>query len=525
MAGQSRTLKLSILADIDNLKKNLTSGSQEVQSFGTKLGDFSKKAGLAFAAAGAAAAVYAGKLAVDGVKAAIEDQAAQEKLATTLRNVTGATNAQITSVEDYIKKTSLAFGVTDDQLRPSLERLSRATGDVEKAQKLQTLAIDIAAGSGKSLETVSNALAKAQEGNTTALGKLGVGLSAAQLKTMSMDEITKKLGETFADQATVKAETFAGKMDRLKIAFDEGKETIGGFVLNAITPLMTAFTDKVIPTIQSAADKISKELAPVLTTLGTFFNETLIPAFKAFYNFINEYVIPILNVTLVPIIKAVFSAFNDISTALKNNATDLQPLTNALTTLAGFLRDTIAPIMGSFISGTITGIANVITGLINVAANVTSAVTTGFNAIKTIFTNVKDFLVLQASTIFEPLYDGMKAVLNAIIGIWNKLDFAIDISVPDWVPIVGGKGFKVADIFPDVPKLATGGIVNSPTLAMIGEAGPEAVVPLSKSGMMGNTINLTVNGAIDPESTARQIITLLNNSSYRGTLGAGALVS
>jgi hypothetical protein len=152
-------------------------------------------------------------------------------------------------------------------------------------------------------------------------------------------------------------------------------------------------------------------------------------------------------------------------------------------------------------------------------------VTDGFNAIKTIFTNVKNFLVNQANSIFDPLYNGMKAVLNAIIGIWNKLDFSIDISVPDWVPAVGGKGFKVADIFPDVPMLAKGGIVNSPTLAMIGEAGPEAVIPLNKSGLMGNTINLTVNGAIDPESTARQIITLLNNSSYRGTLGAGALVS
>jgi len=525
MAGQSRTLKLSILADVDQLKKSLSTGTKEVQTFGSNVADFGKKAGLAFAAAGAAAGAYAVKLAVDGVKAAIEDQAAQEKLATTLRNVTGATNAQITSVEDYIKKTSLAFGVTDDQLRPSLERLSRATGDVEKAQKLQTLAIDIAAGSGKSLETVSNALAKAQEGNTTALGKLGVGLSAAQLKTMSMDEITKKLGETFADQATVKAETFAGKMDRLKIAFDEGKETIGGFVLNAITPLMTAFTDKVIPTIQSAADKISKELAPVLTTLGTFFNETLIPAFKAFYNFINEYVIPILNVTLVPIIKAVFSAFNDISTALKNNATDLQPLTNALTTLAGFLRDTIAPIMGSFISGTITGIANVIAELINVAANVTSAVTKGFTSVKNFFTSVVTFISDSAGNLVSPIVSVFKAAINTIIGLWNKLDFKISFSVPSWVPIIGGDSWQSPDIFPDIPFLAKGGIVNSPTLAMIGEAGPEAVIPLNKAGMMGNTINVTVNGAIDPESTARQIITLLNNSSYRGTLGAGALVS
>jgi len=82
MAG-SRTLKLSILADVDDLKKNLAKGTDEVQTFGSKIADFGKKAGIAFAVAGAAAAAYAGKLAIDGVKSAIADAAAQEKLAIT----------------------------------------------------------------------------------------------------------------------------------------------------------------------------------------------------------------------------------------------------------------------------------------------------------------------------------------------------------------------------------------------------------------------------------------------------------
>ncbi len=154
MAG-SRTLKLSILADIDNLSKNLNKGEVEVQTFGDKISKFGKIAGAAFLAAGAAAAVYAGKLAVEGVKSAIEDEAAQAKLAATLRNVTGATDAQIAATEDYVLKQSLLFGITDDQLRPSLDRLTRATGDVTKAQKLQSIAIDIAAGTGKSLQAVS----------------------------------------------------------------------------------------------------------------------------------------------------------------------------------------------------------------------------------------------------------------------------------------------------------------------------------------------------------------------------------
>ena len=131
MAG-SRTLKLSILADVDNLKKNLAQSSTEVQTFGDKVSKFGKLAGAAFLAAGAAAAAYAGKLAVDGVKAAIEDEAAQVKLAGALERATGATKNQIKATEDQILKLSLATGVADDQLRPSLSRLAVATGSVTR---------------------------------------------------------------------------------------------------------------------------------------------------------------------------------------------------------------------------------------------------------------------------------------------------------------------------------------------------------------------------------------------------------
>jgi len=581
MAVGSRSLKLSILGDVDQLKKSLSEANAGVESSAGKIGDFSKKVGAAFAVAGAAAAAYAGKLLIDGVKAAIEDEAAQAKLATTLQNVTNATKKQIEQVEKYITKTTLASGITDDKLRPAFDRLVRSTKSVDQAQKLTNLAMDISVGTGKDLQTISEALAKAYDGNVTALGKLGIevkktivdsagvtkaheavekatnAVAAAELKfginsekgnaaRAKLEEATTKLGDatgktkevnaefstimdkltdTFGGQASTAAETFQGKMTRLQVAFDEGKETVGAFVLDAITPLVSAFVSKAVPAITAAADSIGKELQPVFKTLGDYFKEVLVPAFKALYDFINDYVVPILKVTLVPIITAVFDAFGTIAKALKDNETNLKPLADAFEVLAKFLRDTIAPILGKFVSGAITGIADVITGLIDVASSVTKAVTAGFKAVKDFFVDIKDYLATSAKTIFTPLYDGMKAVLNGIIGIWNKLDFAIDITVPDWVPIVGGKGFKVADIFPDIPLLAKGGIVNSPTLAMIGEAGPEAVVPLNGSGGFGNTYNITVNGAVDSEGTARQIVNLLNNSFYRGTGGATALVT
>ena len=130
MATGTRALTLKLLADVDNFTKNIKGADNDVATFGDKVGDFGKKAGLAFAAAGAAAVAYAGKLAIDGVQSAIADAAAQTKLALTLKNVTDATDAQIKATEDYITQTSLAFGVTDDELRPSLVIIVTASAGV-----------------------------------------------------------------------------------------------------------------------------------------------------------------------------------------------------------------------------------------------------------------------------------------------------------------------------------------------------------------------------------------------------------
>ena len=143
MAGGSRTLKLSILGDVDNLNKSLNTATKDVDTFGDKIGKTSKVIGAAFAAAAVAAGAFAVKIGVDGVKAALEDEKAQRILALTLANTTGATKQQVAAIETYITKTALATGVTDDQLRPAFARLVRSTKDTEEAQKLLSLALDI----------------------------------------------------------------------------------------------------------------------------------------------------------------------------------------------------------------------------------------------------------------------------------------------------------------------------------------------------------------------------------------------
>ena len=288
MAG-SRTLKLSILADVDDLKKKLTAGADDVQGFGDKLTKFGKIAGAAFLAAAAAAAAYAGKLAIDGVKAAIEDEAAQVKLAGALERATGATNSQIAATEGQILKLSLATGVADDQLRPALSRLAVATGDVSKAQDLLSLALDISTQTGKPLEAVSNALGKAYEGNTGSLGRLGIGMSAAELATMSFNDVQGKLSDLFGGAAAANAETYQGRIDRLKVAFDEAKEGIGARLLPIIESLVDIIVNKVVPNLGKFAELFKPITDAVMRNKETF---------KEFGKFLVDYIVPVLVVTV-----------------------------------------------------------------------------------------------------------------------------------------------------------------------------------------------------------------------------------
>jgi len=251
MATGNRTLKLSILADVDDLKKKLGDADKAVESNANKISEFGKKAAAAFAVAAVAAAAYGTKLAVDGVKAAIEDEAAQLRLANALKTATGATDAQIKATEEMIYKTSLATGVADDQLRPAFQRLAVSTKDTVEAQKLLNLALDIAKGKGLELETVANALGRAQDGNTTALGRLGLGLSKAELSTLSFTQVQEKLSELYGGAAARNAETFQGKIDRLKVGFDEAKESLGVALLPSVEKFITFLNSTAIPTLNA----------------------------------------------------------------------------------------------------------------------------------------------------------------------------------------------------------------------------------------------------------------------------------
>ena len=304
MARDYRTLKLEILAETKQFVDDMKKSESQVEGFGGKMEKFGKVAAAAFAAAAAAAVAYAGKLAIDGVKAAIADEAAQTRLANALKNVTGATNDQIAAVEKQITQMSLSLGIADEQLRPAFQRLATATGDLSKAQEGLQLALDISASTGKSVEAVSNALGKAYEGNTGALSRLGIGLSTAEIKSLGLEGTMKQLADTFGGSATAQANTLEGQIQRLKNGFDEAKESVGAALLPAIREFFDYVTNRLIPILIEAKDRA---LAPIKQAF-----EDNRDAIESLWKFTKDYLVPLFEFTLVRAIEGVGRAIGAI---------------------------------------------------------------------------------------------------------------------------------------------------------------------------------------------------------------------
>jgi hypothetical protein len=460
MAG-NRTLKLSILADVDDLNKKLKAANGDVETSAGKLEKFGKVAGAAFLAAAAAAGAYAVKIGVDGVKAALADEQSQVKLASALENATNATKAQIAATEDSIDKMARATGVADDNLRPALARLALSTGNVSKAQDLLSLALDISTQTGKPLEAVANSLGKAYDGNSAALGRLGIGLTAAELKAMSFTEVQTKLSDLFGGAAAKNAETFQGRMDRLKVAFDEGVETIGYNLLPIIQKLIDLIVNKVIPDFQ----KFIKLFDPLRNAV-----ERNKESFQALGAFIVDYIVPVFTVALGGAI--------------------------------------------NFVARVAGGVVDIIGGIINVIRTLVSGAIDGINAMIRAYNSVP--LLPNIPTISKPSFT-------------SPTVSAPKISTPTYTaPTISSTGSGGST--------GTSGTTSaSSSVAKVASTAAAASVAagsfdvgrfrMAENASMAPVYNINVTGALDKEGVARQIVEIINDSSYRGSGGAGAFVA
>jgi hypothetical protein len=285
---------------------------------GSNLSKTAKVAALAIAGMGLAA----GKFGIDAVKAAAADQKAQLKLAKTLQNVTGATDSAIAATEKFITTQQFATGVSDTELRPALENLIRATGDVGKAQELLKLGLDVSAGSGRELSGVSLAISKAYGGNYTALQRLGVIIPENIKKSKDFAKVQEYLNGIFGGQAAVAANTFSGKMAILRERLSEAQETIGGLLLPILTTLVEYFTNNVMPIIERVVEVIKFEGAGAgLSALKTEI-ATLITNLDGTAKKVKDVILIFIGIkTVAPLVYALRAAWVSTSAAIGATAT------------------------------------------------------------------------------------------------------------------------------------------------------------------------------------------------------------
>jgi len=397
----------------------------------------------------AAAAVGAlGAALFDAGKGAVEDAAAQELLSKALKNNTAATDAQIKANEDWISTQGKLLGVTDSDLRPAIAKLATQTGSLEKAQQGAALAMDIAAATGKPLSAVTDAMAKAYGGNTKALAKLDPKLKDLIKGGLDAEGAMSVLADTFGGAASTKANTAEGQFQRLKVSLDETKETIGA----ALLPII----EKVLPFLTQMGNWASENTAVFLTVAGVIGG--IAAAIVLVNGAMKAWTAATTAFTAVQAAFNAVMAFNPIVLIVVGIGLLVAALVIAYKKFDGFRA--VVDSVFKFIKGAVTGSIDVIKGY------------------------------------FSTLLGFYKGIFNGIASLWNNTVGKLSFKVPSWVPGFGGKGFEV----PNIPMLANGGIVTGPTLAMIGEAGPEAVIPLSKMDSMGgNNVTIQVSSA-DPQA-------------------------
>ncbi|CAB4167061.1 hypothetical protein UFOVP873_3 [uncultured Caudovirales phage] len=404
----------------------------------------------------AAALVAVGAAAFDAVKGAMEDAAAQEQLARNIRGVTNASDSAIKKNEDFISSLSMATATADDELRPALAKLVTGTENLEEAQQGLRLAQDIAAGTGKDLATVSDALAKAYAGNDKGLKALDPRMKTLLKDGLDVEGAMSVLADTFGGDAAAAADTAEGRFKRLSIGLAETKESIGAALLPAI--------QAILPYIERFGKWAQDNTTTFLIVGGAIAGIA----------------------TAILAVNFAMKAWTAATTAF----TAVQAAFNAVMALNPIFLMVAAVVAVGAALVVLQMKFNIFGKALEAVGAVASAL---WNGMKAGFAGV----VTVVSGYVNGLVAIYKGLFNGIASVWNNTVGKLSFKIPGWVPVIGGSGFDV----PNIPMLADGGIVNGPTLAMIGERGPEAVVPLTGNNApnLGNNITINVHGG-DPNA-------------------------
>jgi hypothetical protein len=522
MAG-SRTLKLSILADVANLTKGLNSGTKEVSTFGDKIGAFGKKAALAFAAAGIAAAAFAVKFAKDAIvagEAASTANARIEQINESMGlfgNSVGVVNDRLI---DYAEKTARLTGIDTNSIKATQAKLLTFKEIAVSADEIggafdraTAAAIDLASAGFGSAEGNAVQLGKALNDpikGIAALNKSGVTfteIEKARIKTLvesnKVGEAQKLILSAIEAQVGGTAEATANATDRMKIGFQQVTERVGLALLPILEKVTTFLLDVLFPAFESYVLPIVEKLTKAFTGSQGSLSSALTDTVAKIKNFV------------LPIFKGVVNAFSSIYDAIQENASTFIQFGKIISTY-------VAPVLSTVLGGALTVVGKIAGGVIDVIASVIKVI--------------------------NGLITGAIKGINLLIGAYNAVPFLPNVSkislpsvsqptvsgssVLASIPAMSG-GTSAPKI--TVPTVSGGSLGVSAAAASGSKAAASAAMPytsaLSQSGAirraeMAAPVNVTVNQGIvgDQQSAARAIAGLLNDSFYSGTLGAGAFV-
>lgn len=506
--AKSSVIDIKILVD-DKTGKGFKSATAQVEGFSGKI-----------SAAGTALGTFAGNLAANAIPAALNFGKELFNLGSEVeimgKKAQTVFGKEADLITDWADANNEAMGLSDE----ALVGLAASMGDLlvpmgfnrREASRLTQDTLNAAgalsawSGGTKSAAEVSDILTKAMLGEREQLKSLGISINQAEVDQRAMtiamaegrDEITAMDKALATQQLILEKSKDAqdawanGTMDAVKAQNEMRAQ---------LEDLKVAMAEKLVPVMQNVVGFIVDELIPAAQKIAAFIKDNWIPIVAGLTaGFVL--LIPALWgaatagwAAIAPMIAAaapflaVVAAVAALTAGVMWLYENWEPFRIAVDATARFMRDTLWPILqkiGGFF-------ADVFVAALGKASDtwdlLVAGVKIGVGLIK---------------TYIETLTTVFKTVFNGIARIWNNSIGKLSFSVPNWVPGIGGKGFSV----PKIPMLAEGGIVTGPTLAMIGEAGPEAVVPLSKAGGLGNTINITVNAGVgaDGATIGREIV-------------------
>lgn len=494
----ARTRRLDIVIAGDASGANRAFGAVDDKAGKTqkKLSGFKKAMGVAFAGG----AVAAFKFGTDSVKAFAESEKSQAQLSNAFAKFPALAGGNIDKLRELNTTLASKTKFDDDATASGQAMLAQFGLTADQIAEATPLLQDYAARTGKDLPSAARDFGKAVNGQGKVLSKVGVKFKDAGNPAANFTQIMGGLQDKVGGFASNEGKTLEGRMAIMKNQFGEVQEKVGAALVPVLVKLGTIITETVIP----AVSKIGSWLAdhkPVLIAFAIAVGVGLVAAFVAWATSAAAAAAATIAATwpIIAVIAVIAALVAGVIYAYKHwgwfrKAVDAvarffkEKLWPALKSVGAWIKDTLIPTIGRVIG--------IFGRWIGKAASVASGIKDKIGKVVSFVTGLPGKISKAAKGMFDPIAHAFRGIVNSILRAWNGLDFGIHIKVPSWVPGVGGKGFDVDDIFPDVPLLAKGGIITRPTLIGAGEAGPEAIIPLSKlGGVGGSSLTIDARGA------------------------------